>query len=191
MRRILGGLAILVIGLASPALAAADGPTAGTYMLEGGSYTISLEMDGGNLVVHEPNKDSSYTRQADGSFQVYNPNTNATYGIRVIDERTIEAFKPNVPESAPSRLVLINRAVAEGEAVSSDESEKWSEIANSYMERSQSDPANVQSWTACGAVAMKRSVASKADADAYAQQMASMLRQMDAAVSPCPEVFTF
>lgn len=191
MHGMLKWIAVTAIVLASPVLAATGGPTAGTYMLEGGSYTISVEMDGDSLVVHEPNKDTPYTRQADGSFHAYNPNTNATYGIRVIDEHTIEAFKPNVPGNTPSRLVLINRATPEGEAVASAESDKWSELADSYMERSQSDPANIQSWTACGAVAMKRSVASQADADAYARQMASMLRQMDATSSPCPEVFTF
>jgi hypothetical protein len=35
---------------------------------------------------------------------------------------------------------------------------------------------------------MKRSTANPSESDAYAAQMAAMLRQMDAAASPCPEV---
>jgi hypothetical protein len=135
--------------------------------------------------------DTSYTRQADGSYHAYNPNTDTTYGLRVVDEYTIEAFKPNAPGNTPSRLVLMQRTANSSEVVSTDESDKWSNIADSYMQRTQSDPANIQSWTACGAVAMKRSVSTKADADIYAKQIAAMLRQMDATSSPCPEVFVF
>lgn len=171
-------------------LAHTNPPTSGTYMLEGGSYIITLAMDGENLMVEEPNKISPYSPQQDGSFHFFNPNTNTNFGIRKIDDRAIEAFKPGTSQP-PSRLVLISGAVPSSEAISNSESEKWENIANDYMERSQSDPANVQSWTACGAVALKRSLSSKADADAYAGQMAMMLRQMSATSSPCPEVFTF
>jgi hypothetical protein len=191
--RVFGALrrvALVVLALvAVPAFAQSE-LTAGTYILEGGSYTISVEMVDGALVVHEPNKDSPYTRQADGSYHFYNPNTDATYGIRVIDARTIEAFKPGT-SNPPSRLVLMNSAVSTGEDVSSEESSRWEELAGQYLERSQTDPDNAQSWTACGAVAMKRSVSTQAEADQYAAQMASMLQQLDAGSSPCPEVIQF
>jgi hypothetical protein len=170
--------------------ASANEPTEGTYMLEGGSYTVSLKMVDGALLLQEPNKNTPYSAQGDGSYHAYNPNTNTTYGIRRIDARTIEAFKPS-SNSAPSRLVLVSSAAPAGDAVTSAESEKWEALANRYRERSQSDPANVQSWTACDAVAMKRSVSSKADAGAYAAQIGAMLRQLDATGSPCPEVFSF
>lgn len=183
-------LAVFTLGLfAAPALAQSSA-TPGTYILEGGSYTMSVEMVDGMLVVHEPNKDSPYSPQADGSYQFYNDNNGQTYGIRVIDERTLEAFKPGT-SNPPSRLVLLNSAVQTGEAVASDESERWEELAMQYLERSQTDPANVQSWTACGAVAMKRSTSSQEEADQYAAQMAAMLQQMDAGSSPCPEVMQF
>lgn len=170
--------------------AAANEPTAGTYQLEGGSYIISVKMDGKALLLQEPNKTTSYSAQGDGSYHAFNPNTNATYGIRRIDERTIEAFKPGT-NNAPSRLILIASATPAGPAMVSDESEKWEEMAQRYLERSQSDPANAQKWTACGAVAMKRSVSSKADADAYAAQIAAMLQQLYSTSSPCPDVLQF
>jgi hypothetical protein len=184
-------LALVVLALAAaPALAQSE-LTPGTYLLEGGTYTMSAEMVDGTLVVHEPNKDSPYTRQADGSYQFYNPNTDATYGIRVIDARTIEAFKPGVAGNVPSRLVLMSSAVSSGEEVRSDQSDRWDQLAQQYLERASTDPNNSASWTACGAVAMKRSVSAQAEADEYAAQMASMLRQLDASGSPCPEVIAF
>ena len=181
-------MAIVLVAVAGAADAAP--PTPGTYMLEGGSYTISVEMAGANLLVQEPNRDSTYTPQSDGSYQTYSEKTGSTYGMRAVDERTIEAFKPGTG-GTPTRLVLQNKATPTGEAVANADSEKWEKIANDYLQKTQSDPANVQSWAACGAVAMKRAASSKADADAYASEMAGMLRQMDSTSSPCPEVFTF
>jgi hypothetical protein len=184
-------LIVAVATIAASAVAQQPPLTAGSYMLDGGSYMISAEMGGANLIVHEPNKDTTYTPQPDGSFHAFNPNTNTTYGMRIIDERTLEAFKPGAPNIAPSRLVLVNRATPTGPDISSEESERWSDFAETYAQRSQADPANIQSWTACAAVAMKRSTSSTADADAYAAQVASMLKQMDARSSPCPDVISF
>jgi hypothetical protein len=182
--------ALAIVSLAAVPALAQSAATPGTYVLEGGSYTMSVEMVDGMLVVHEPNKDSPYSPQADGTYHFYNDNNGQTYGIRVIDANTLEAFKPGT-SNPPSRLVLLNSAVPTGEAVASEESSKWEDIAMQYMERAQTDSANVQSWTACGAVAMKRSVSPQAEADQYAAQMAAMLQQMDAGSSPCPEVMQF
>ena len=159
----------------------------GTYMVEGGSYSITVEQDGDSLVVVEPNKRSEYVRQPDGSFHFYNPNTDATYGIRVLDERTIEAFKPFVDGNAPTRLVLMGGGGAGG-GVSAGGEDRFGAMAEQYAAMIESDPDNVQSWTACAAVAMKRSMSNDGEADAYAAQMAEMMRMMDAASSPCPEV---
>ena len=95
--------------LAPAAVLAAD-VTPGTYMLEGGSYTITVRADGDGLVVVEPNKDSPYARFDDDEFHFYNPNTQTKYGIRYLDARTIEAFKPEVDGNVGSRLVLIGGA---------------------------------------------------------------------------------
>jgi hypothetical protein len=160
----------------------------GTYIVEGGSYSITVDQEGDKLIVVEPNKRSEYAPQGDGSFTFYNPNTDATYGLRVIDDHTIEAFKPGQPGNVPTRLVRLGGAPDAGPAPSGDEEEKWSKLADHYSARIGSDPANAQSWVACSAVALRRSTASKAEADAYAHQMAGMLKQLDAASSPCPDV---
>jgi len=165
----------------------ADASATGTYMVEGGSYMIELRQDGDTLVVVEPNKDSPYARQSDGSYAFFNPNTNTNYGIRIVDANTIEAFKPDQPETPATRLVRIGGSVASDDAVDSADADRYGAMAEHYQQLALSDQDNVQAWTACSAVALKRSMSNPAEADAYATQMAGMLRQMDVASSPCPD----
>ena len=174
--------------VAAPAAALAADVTPGTYMLEGGSYTIQIRQDGDGLVVVEPNKDSPYARVGDGEFHFYNPNTETNYGIRYVDAHTIEAFKPDVPGNVGSRLVLMGGAA--DAVVESADSERYAALAEQYSARIESDPANVQAWAACAGVAMKRSISTVEDADAYARQMAQMLQQMmpEGSGSPCSDV---
>ena len=180
---------LLALAITAPAAALAADVTPGTYMLEGGSYTITIEADGDGLLVREPNKDSPYARHDDDEFHFYNPNTQTNYGIRYLDERTIEAFKPDQPDNVASRLVLMDRAGADV-AVESGDSARYEALAQDYAARIESDPDNVQVWAACAGVAMKRSVSTVEDADAYARQMAQMLQQMMPAgsASPCSDV---
>lgn len=179
---------LLCLAGATAAMAQQAGSASGTYMVEGGSYMIELRQDGDTLVVVEPNKESPYARQADGSYTFYNPGTDTTYGIRILDANTIEAFKPEYPDNPATRLVRMGGGAAGvGDAAPAD-ADRYGELAEHYAGLIESDPANVQSWTACAAVAMKRSTANPSESDAYAAQMAGMLQQMDATASPCPEL---
>lgn len=182
-------LALLV---AMPAAVLAADVTPGTYMLEGGSYMIEVAPTSDGLVVHEPNKDSPYTRVSDTDFHFWNDNTQTNYGIRYLDERTIEAFKPDVPGNVGSRLVLVGGSGADA-VVENDDSAHWEALAQQYATLIETQPDNVQAWAACAGVAMKRSISTQVDADAYAGEMAAMLQLMmpAGAGSPCPEVFTF
>ena len=189
MQANLRGFAMAAFGLLCllvSAAAAAQSDASGTYMVEGGSYMITVEQAGDALVVVEPNKRSEYARQADGSYHFYNPNTDATYGIRVIDANTIEAFKPFV-NSTPTRLVRMNGA-AEVVQLDQGTTDRYEALAEQYAGMIESDPDNVQAWSACAAVALKRSLSNPPEAEAYAAQMVAMLQALDAAGSPCPEV---
>lgn len=185
MKRIV--LSLMLAGLlAGGAAAQGKMPAAGQYQIKGGSYMMNLEIEGANVVVVEPNKRSVYTPQPDGSFHVRNPTNGILYGIRVAGDGEIDAFKPDHPDAGATRLVLISSSAPAGEI-----DEKWEKLAEKYQERVVSDPANTQTWVACSAVAMKRSVSAKAEADRYAVQMASMLKQIavDPARNPCADVF--
>lgn len=181
-------LSTLFAVVVMPTAAWAADVTPGIYMLEGGSYTVEIRQDGDGLIVVEPNKPSPYTRVDDDEFHFYNPNTETNYGIRYLDPRTIEAFKPDVPGNVGSRLVLMGGAA--DAVVESDDSGRYEELAQQYSARIESDPANVQAWAACAGVAMQRSISTVEDADAYARQMAQMLQQMmpPGSPSPCSDV---
>lgn len=188
-RRRLRVLALALFGaVTAPAALAAD-ITPGTYMLEGGSYSIDIRSDGDSLLVVEPNKHSAYARVDEDEFHFHNHATQTTYGLRYLDERTIEAFKPDVDGNEPTRLVLMSRAGADA-LVESADSGRYEALAQEYSARIESDPDNVQAWAACAGVAMKRSIATVEDADAYARQMAQMLQQIMPAgsASPCSDV---
>ena len=182
-------LCLAVLAVVPAAVLAAD-VTPGTYMLQGGSYMIEVQPTADGLVVVEPNKESPYTRVSDTDFHFWNDNTQTKYGIRYVDERTIEAFKPDAGYNVPSTLVLVGGADA---VVENDDSARWEALAQEYASRIETDPDNVQSWAACAGVAMKRSISTVADADAYAAEMAAMLQLMmpAGAGSPCPDVLAF
>lgn len=183
-------IALLLTLLAPLAQAQSNASATGTYMVEGGSYMIELRQDGDTLVVVEPNKESPYARQSDGSYTFYNPNTDTNYGIRILDANTIEAFKPDRPDSPGTRLVRMgggSMASSDAESVGSVDVDRYEAMAEHYQQLAENDPANIQAWIACSAVALKRSASNPAEADAYAAQMAGMLRQMDVASSPCPD----
>jgi hypothetical protein len=170
--------------------AAAQQVSNGTYILEGGSYSIDVVQEGNTLVVVEPNKRSPYARQPDGTFHFYNPNTDTVYGIRVIDNQTIEAFKPFQEGNMPTRLVRVGGAPQpEAPIVAAGPTNEHGAIADRYQKLAQTDPDNVQAWTACAAAAKKRQLATSAEADAYAAQMAEVLKLIlvDSSRSPCED----
>lgn len=179
----LAAVAALTILMSTNGMAQASQPAAGQYQMNAGAYTITLEQSGANVIMKEPTgKVSTYTPAADGSYHYRNPTNGILYGIRTAGDGAIEAFKPENANAAPTRLEKVSTTML------AETDDKFSELANQYMEKAQSDSANVQSWTACAGVAMKRAVSPKNEADKYAQEMANMLKQMAATGSMCPEV---
>ena len=191
---ILCAAALALASVASPVLAQNAPFSEGTYVLDGGSYSIGIRRQGDNLVVVEPNKTSPYTRQPDGTYHFYNPNTETTYGIRILDNQTIEAFKPDQPGNTPSRLTRVGgpptaAAPAPAPAAPSSAGANAGAIAERYRKLSETDNKDAQAWTACAAAAKKRELATGAEADAYGRQIALVLKQIvvDPSRSPCED----
>ncbi|MDH4583953.1 hypothetical protein E8F20_19020 [Pseudomonas sp. BN415] len=156
----------------------------GTYVLEGGNYSINIEQDGDNLVVVEPNKRSIYERQPDGSYQFYSENSGSTFSLRLLDPGTIETDR--VPSAGtPSTLKRVEgRAAAQVSAVN----QTYALIAEHYSELAQSDPDNVQVWTMCSAVAFKRSLSEDEDFSRYARQVSESLKSIAVtSTNPCSD----
>jgi len=158
----------------------------GTYAMEGGSYSIEARRDGADLVVTEPNKVSRYQPHTDGVWHFYNPNVDIVYGLRVVDARTLEAFKPHQPGAAPTPLHRVGGAARAEIKVANDDTNA---IAERYKQKAQDDPSNVQVWSACALAAHKRAISPGPAADLYGMQMAQVLKEMmtDSSVTPCED----
>lgn len=165
--------------LATPALAGNNG----TYKLEGGVYTIDVEFADDTIKVVEPNKVSVYQRQADGSYQFTNPTNGVTYGLRVIDDQTLQAFKPG-STSAPSTLRLQVAPTFEENA----DSDRHMETAMKYQQMAISDSDNVHIWSVCGMSAMAQATMTRDDAARQIKESVAMVKPiMVNAGNPCPD----
>lgn len=51
---------------------------------------MDIEQDGDDLVVVDSNKRSIHKKQGGGSYQFYNPDTDSTFSLCFLDERTVE-----------------------------------------------------------------------------------------------------
>lgn len=156
----------------------------GTYVLKDGSYSITVEEDGANLVVVEPNKRSVYTPAGDGSYRFHNDVTGSDFYMRVLDDDTLEAGR--VPQTgSPSILKRANTAAAMAALETND---TVTGIAEAYAERAQSEPDNAQAWSFCSAVAFKRAMGEDDEAAQFARQSAELLRSiLGGSANPCPD----
>lgn len=169
--------------LMSTAWASSDG----TYVLEGGSYSINVTFGASTLTVTEPNKTSVYRQRGTSNEYLFtNPNNGATYGLRVVDNQTLEAFKP-VPGNVPSTLKL--RGSSKGAAIPDSTLAELQSVSKKYYELSKSDTSNAQTWTHCASIALYRSMHASAEAQYYVEQNAMALKYMGASStnSPCPD----
>ena len=153
------------------------------------------------MIVVEPNKRSEYRREPDGSYHFRNPTNGILYGIRVVDNQTIEAFKPDQPGNTPTRLARLGGAPAALEVpqaappppvATARPTSPQMATAKKYQQLSVSDPDNTQAWTACAAAALKSATSTGAEADAYAVQTAEMLQLIivNEKESPCSDAIS-
>lgn len=156
----------------------------GTFVLDDGSYSITVEEEGANLVVVEPNKRSVYTPAGDGSYQFHNDNTGSDFYLRVLDDNTLEAGR--VPQSgSPSILKRLDTGAA---MAALEENSGLTAIAERYAAQAETDPANAQAWSMCSAVAFNRAMGEGGTAAQFAQQTAQLLQSiLVGSGNPCPD----
>jgi len=172
-------LAALAMACSAQALA-----VEGTFALEDGSYSITVEEADGNLVVVEPNKRSVYTPDGSGAYTFHNDNTGSDFYMRVLDDNTLEAGR--LPQTGtPSILKKVDTAGAMAAIESNDE---YTAIAERYASLAETDPDNTQAWSMCAAAAFKRAMSDEAGFAAYATQTAAVLQQiLVGSANPCPD----
>jgi len=172
-------LAALAMGCAGQARA-----VEGTFVLEDGSYSITVEEDNGSLVVVEPNKRSVYAPDGSGQYTFHNDNTGSDFYLRVLDDTTLEAGR--IPQTgSPSILKKVDVAAAAAALESNDE---YTAIAERYAGLAESDPDNTQAWSFCAAAAFKRAMSDEAEFGVYAAQTAAVMQQiLVGSANPCPD----
>lgn len=145
---------------------------AGTYVITGGSYSVTLEQEGDDIALVEPNKRSIYLRQDDGSYQFNNPDRGATFSMRILNDGRLEMGR--VP--AAGAPTVLQRVSAPDTVQAEIDHAAYTSVAQRYAELAHRDPDNVQAWTMCAAVAFKRSQADGEEFSRYATQMAETLK---------------
>lgn len=157
----------------------------GVYAVEDGSYSIDVRREGNDLIVAEPNRESRYRAHSDGVWHFYNSNLDIVFGLRVIDGRTLEAFRP-YQTLAPTALHRVGGSTATQLATVNAQTNA---LADHYKQKAKDDPDNVQVWSACALAAHKRSISPGPVADLYGMQMAQVLKEImvDASATPCAD----
>jgi hypothetical protein len=180
----LGWLTVVAALLLAP-LAGAG--TNGTYVIQGGSYSIDVEFVPEGLQIVEPNKTSLYTPTGEGVYEFTNPDNGVPYGIRVIDDNTIEAFKPK--SGQPGTVLKRSGATAMAVDENDPSYSKYMAIAQKYTALSENDPDNLQVWTACAAAAFSWAHMPADQASQLASQSAMMLKAImnDTSGTPCDD----
>lgn len=180
-------IGVLALGLFMATMAGAQKFSDGTYVIPDSGYSITVIQKGDSLIVVEPNKTSEYRPQGNGAYHFLNNVNGILYGLRVIDAQTIEAFKPG--GSAPAtRLTRLGGAPKANVTVDAAPTPgPHFEIAERYKARALAEPIDAQTWAFCSAAALKRSMATKEDADAYGREAAVSLSTIlvDPANRPC------
>lgn len=201
-----GQLAAAALLMVSSAAAWAQKIAPGVYSIPDSGYSITVQQQGTDLLVDEAGKQRRYTGQGDGSYRYFNPNTGSTFELRFRDRGAITALKLG---SGSTPTVLMRRGGPAPEDVAAPASgstaaapsqsagvapgapppSPFLAVAEKYQALALSDKKDVQSWAFCSAAALKRSMATKADADAYGREAAERLASIsvDPGKNPCPD----
>jgi hypothetical protein len=98
----------------APARGSAAAPSSnlidGTYATADTAYQIEVKLSGNTLTVIEPNKTSQYTQTGLGRFEFRNPTNGILYGLQIVNNKTLMAFKPPANPSTGTQLNLIRAA---------------------------------------------------------------------------------
>ena len=112
--------------------------------------------------------------------------------MRVLDDKTLEAFKPGVPNS--STILTLKSSAPKVQSASNDgKSNQMKALADKYFKLAESDSNNVHTWANCASVALAYSSLSLEKAKEMELQAATLIKLSQSPVansSPCSEVIS-
>ena len=187
-----GAIMAALLHCAVPALAQTMAP--GTYAMPESGYSIVIRPQGDDLLVNEAGKDRTYTRTGPGIYAYTSQITGATYELRYRDRGSVTAMKLG-SGNTPTLLVRQGGALPEDASppvapvAPAAPASPFLAVAEKYQALALTDKKDVQSWAFCSAAALKRSMATKDEADAYGREAAGRLASIsvDPARNPCPD----
>ena len=175
---------------------------AGTYAMPDSGYAIVVQPQGNDLLVNEAGTNRVYRGQGDGSYRYRSDITGSTYELRFRDRGSVTALKLG-SGAAPTLLIRQGGWAPEEPAASPNDvpappvaataanppASPYLAIAERYQALALSDKKDVQSWAFCSAAALKRSMSTQAEADAYGREAAERLASIsvDPTRNPCPD----
>ncbi len=167
-------------------------------------YSISITPQGEDLSVNEAGKDRLYVKTGPDSYQYRSDITGSIYELRYRDRGSVSALKlgssgaptllfrqggpaPEEPKPGPGAPVAERPAPAP--APRAPPASPYLAVAEKYQALALTDKKDVQSWAFCSAAALKRSMATKDEADAYGREAAERLASIsvDPDKNPCPD----
>ena len=112
--------------------------------------------------------------------------------MRVLDDKTLEAFKPGVPNS--STILTLKSSAPKVQSASNDgKSNQMKALADKYFKLAETDSDNVHTWANCASVALAYSNLSMDKAKEMELQAATLIKLSQspvASTSPCSEVIS-
>ena len=158
--------------------------SSGTYVVDGGSYSVVVEASGDELVVIEPNKRSVYRRHGKTKeFRAFHESSSSTFTMTVVDDRTLRASR--IPQTIPPTMLRLVGAAAAKTAA--DKQQRFEAIAERYRVLAEGDTDNAQTWSFCAAAAKGWALKSEIDAATYAWRAGQQLKtiMVDPTSTPC------
>jgi len=190
-------------GALASAAAFAQAIPAGTYAVADSGYSITVQPRGADLAVTEAGKVRIYAQAGPGSYRYRSDITGATYELRYRDRGSLSALKlgsgnaPTLlfrqggpaPETAAAPASPTAPAAAPAVTPALPAPSPHLAVAEKYQALALTDTKDVQSWAFCSAAALKRSMATQEEADAYGREAAAKLATIavDPARNPCPD----
>lgn len=201
-----GGALAAVVAIIAPSAALAQAIPAGTYSIPESGYSITIEPRGADLSVNEAGKVRIYANRGAGSYQYRSDITGATYELRYRDRGSVSALRlgsggaptvlvrrggpaPEPSKPAPAPAPAVAEKPAAPVVPATPPPSPYLAVAEKYQALALSDKKDVQSWAFCSAAALKRSMATKAEADDYGREAARRLASIsvDPDRNPCPD----
>lgn len=208
----LGRVAAALSCMAFGSAAVAQSIPAGTYSMPDTGYSIIVQPKGEDLLVKEAGKERTYVKVGPGTYEYKSEITDSTYQLLYRDRASVAAMKKGsgsaptllvrnggpapepaaAPAAKPMRTIdptFTPPASAPASPSATPPASPHLKIAEHYQALTLTDKKDVQTWAFCSAAALKRSMATADEADAYGREAAERLSSIsvDPARNPCPD----